>query len=81
MKSYELESIVQENGSLVLPNDMKNLRNHRVKKIVIDIDAPYENPTHQLEESTNRYSLLQEADLDIDTIYQQRNIPCGGTLL
>ena len=71
--SYRLESVIDENGTIVLPDDMKPLRKHRVKLVVIDLDAIQQNPVTYFEELTTRYNEIHdEPDLDIEEIYRER---------
>jgi hypothetical protein len=72
MKSYQFESIIEENGVIVLPEDLRKLKKHRVKLIVVDLEPPYDSPLDTLSDITKKYSALNEEDLDITGIYEQR---------
>ncbi len=71
MKTYQFESIIEDNGVIVLPEDLKNLKKHRVKLIVVDLE-PSDNPLKMLDDITQRYAVVKEEDLDINEIYEQR---------
>lgn len=71
MKTYQFESIIEDNGVIVLPEDLKNLKKHRVKLIVVDLE-PSENPLNMLNDITRKYAAISEEDLDINEIYEQR---------
>jgi hypothetical protein len=71
MKTYQFESIIEDNGVIVLPEDLKNLRKHRVKLIVVDLE-PSDNPLNMLNDITQKYAAISEEDLDITEIYKQR---------
>ncbi len=73
MKTYQFESVVEENGVIVLPQAMKNLEKHRVKLTVVDLEPSPVNPCKLLTEITERYIAAEEEDLDIEKIYAQRN--------
>jgi len=72
MKTYHFESIIQDNGCIVLPVYMENLKAHRVKLTVEDMDTNPGNPLNILADITRRYSSITEVDLDIDAIYRLR---------
>jgi hypothetical protein len=71
MKTYQFESIIEDNGVIVLPEDLRNLRKHRVKLIVVDLE-PSDNPLNMLNDITQKYAAISEEDLDITEIYEQR---------
>jgi hypothetical protein len=74
MNTYQFESLIEKDGTIRLPEDLNRLRNHRVKMLVIDLEAVHDNPSKRLEDITHRFARLQEEDLDMDKIYQQREI-------
>jgi hypothetical protein len=71
MKTYQFESIIEDNGVIALPEDLKNLKKHRVKLIVVDLE-PSDNPLNMLDKITQKYAAVSEEDLDITGIYEQR---------
>lgn len=72
MKTYQFESVIQDNGSIPLPSAMRNLKHHRVKLILIDLDQRQQNPVERLVDITQRYNTLDEADIDIADLYIHR---------
>lgn len=72
MKSYQFESIIEENGVIVLPEDLRKLKKHRVKLIVVDLEPSYDSPINMLANITKEYAAVNEEDLDIIRIYEQR---------
>lgn len=72
MKTYQFESVIGQGGVIVLPREMKNLEKHRVKLTVVDLDASQNSPVELLDEITKKYIAIQEDDLDIAGIYEQR---------
>jgi hypothetical protein len=72
MKTYQFESIIQDNGSIPLPSAMRNLKHHRVKLILIDLEQREQNPVERLADITQRYTMLDEADIDMTDLYIQR---------
>ncbi len=73
MKTYQFESVVDENGAIVLPGEMKALSKHRVRLTLVDLETSQQNPVKLLEDITNEYvQITDEADLDIAEIYQRR---------
>ena len=55
----------------MLPEDLRNLKKHRVKLIVVDLE-PSDNPLNMLNDITQKYAAVSEEDLDINEIYEQR---------
>jgi hypothetical protein len=74
MKTYQFESVIKENGIIILPNEISKLSNHRVKLILVDLDAFRASPPQVFSEITGQYAALDEEDLDITEIYRQREI-------
>ena len=72
MRTYQFESIIQENGSISLPATLRNLTHHRVKLILIDLEPRQQHPVDRLEAITQRYTHLDEPDIDIVDVYTQR---------
>jgi hypothetical protein len=72
MKTYQFESVIQENGVIILPEHLKRLYNHKVKLIVFYLEILSDSPLNILKEITDRYGEIDEADLDIRAIYKQR---------
>ncbi len=73
MKTYQFESRVEESGVIVLPQYMENLKRHRVKLTVVDLESAPVSPCKLLTEITERYITAGEDDLDINDIYHQRD--------
>lgn len=72
MRTYQLESIIQDNGCIFLPEYMKNLKAHHVKLTLVDMEPVSDNPENFLADITRRYAAIDEKDLDIAEIYEQR---------
>ncbi len=74
MRTYQFKSMIDENGIIVLPDEIKRLKKHRIKLIVLDLDSDREcmNTVDFLHSLTDRYSDIAENDLDITEIYRQR---------
>jgi hypothetical protein len=72
MKTYKFESVIEENGVIILPQFMKNLKRHRVKLTVVDLEPIGESPLNVLADITRKYAAVNEQDLDIVGIYEQR---------
>lgn len=56
----------------MLPEELKKLQKHRVKLIVIDLEPSYDSPLDILSDITKKYAAVNEEDLDIIGIYEQR---------
>ena len=74
MQQYEFESMIENNGTIVLPQELTTrLKSHRVKLTLIDLDSLQNDPVKLLDEITQHYThIVDEPDLDILEIYQQR---------
>ena len=72
MKTYQFESIIEEDGVIVLPKHMRTLMKHRVKLTVVDLEPFNDNPVNMLAGITKKYAAVNEEDLDIPGIYKQR---------
>lgn len=74
MKTYQLNAIVEENGSIVLPQNItRTLKKHRVHLTLIDLETLRQDPVKLLQEITGRYRrIVDEPDLDMIEIYKQR---------
>jgi hypothetical protein len=72
MNSYQFESIIEESGVIVLPEDLRKLKKHRVKLIVVDLEPSYNSPLERLADITKKYAAVNEEDLDIPGIYERR---------
>ncbi len=72
MNTYQFESIIEENGVIVLPKHMRKLKKHRVKLTVVDLEPFYDSPVDLLADITQKYAAVDEKDLDITGIYEQR---------
>lgn len=72
MRTYQLDSIIGDDGVIVLPENMKNLKKHRVKLIVMDLEPNNDSPVDLWADITRKYASVDEEDLDITGIYEQR---------
>jgi hypothetical protein len=72
MKTYQFESIIQDNGCIILPRYMDRLKTHRVKLTLVDLEPDINNPLNILADITQKYTSIEEEDLDILGIYKQR---------
>ncbi len=72
MRTYQLESFVNEEGVIVLPDEMRGLQRHRVKLIILDLEEKDFDPVEHLDRITGEYAELDEDDLNIESIYTQR---------
>jgi hypothetical protein len=77
MKTYQFESIIEQNGTIELPQEIKaQLTQHRVKLTLIDLDTLRKDPVALLKKITHHYTqIVDEPDLDIAEIYRQREQP------
>lgn len=73
MRTYQLESFINENGIIVLPDEMKKLQKHRVKLIIVDLETQHFEPTDFLDHITKKISDIKENDLNLNEIYKKRN--------
>jgi len=72
MRTYQFESTIQGNGTILLPAFLNNLKNRRMKFILIDPNQWQKNPVKRLKEITRQYNNLDEPDIEIADIYTQR---------
>jgi hypothetical protein len=75
MRTYQFESVIQDNGCIFLPGYMKKLKAHHVKLTLVDMEPVSDNPVNILADITRRYAAISEDDLDIADIYKQRRTP------
>jgi len=73
MRTYQLESEINEQGMIILPDEMKNLHKHRVKLIIVDLDAKSSDPADFLDYITYKFSNIEENDLNLNEIYKKRD--------
>jgi len=75
MKTYQFKSVVDENGLIALPDEIKSLKRHRIKIIITDLDSDKEcaNTIDFLNSVTDKYSNIEETDLNITEIYNKRD--------
>ncbi len=73
MKIYQIESEINEQGIIVLPEEMKNLHQHRVKVIIVDLETKESEPTDFLDCITDKFTKIEESDLNIDEMYVERD--------
>ena len=75
MKTYQFESIIQDNGCIFLPEYMKKLKSHHVKLTLVDLEPVSDDPVKILADITRKYAAISdEKDLDIEEIYKQREV-------
>ncbi len=73
MRTYQIESVINENGIIILPDEMKKLQKHRVKLTIVDLEAGYTDPVDFLDYITDKYSNVNENDLNLSKIYNERD--------
>jgi hypothetical protein len=66
MSEYQLESVVNEHGMIVLPDEMKNLHKHRVKIVITDLGTEISEPCDFLDHITKKYVKIEEGDIVIE---------------
>ncbi len=73
IRTYQIDSVIQENGVIMLPKYMYPLHKHRVRLIVIDLEPSQPDPVSLLNEITQKYATVTDEDeLSPDEIYEQR---------
>jgi len=73
IKTYQLDSIIQENGVIMLPKYLYPLQKHRVRLFVIDLESSQPDPVSLLNEITLKYAAISDEDeLSLDEIYEKR---------
>ena len=72
MRTYQLESVINEHGMIVLPDEMKNLQRHRVKLVIVDMEEKSFEPVDFLDYVTDKFSNIKENDLNLAKIYKKR---------
>lgn len=78
MNTYQFESVVEDKGIIVLPEQMKPLRKHRVRLILIDMDTFSPEPVQQLTQVTQKYRAgTDEDELFIDERKRKLLSLCG----
>jgi len=75
MRKYILKTDVTEEGKIILPEELKKLKHHKVKVKLIDLGE--NNNTNQklvefLDKITKRYIKVKEEEINITEIYNQR---------
>ncbi len=73
MRTYQIESVINENGIIILPDEMKKLQKHRVKLTIVDLEAGHTDPVDFLDYITDKYSNVNENDLNLSKIYNERD--------
>ena len=69
MEAYQVESFVNEDGTIHLPAQFKK---HRVKLVVYDLDAIRNDPVEYFKHIVNNYcDIHDERDLDFDGFYRE----------
>jgi len=72
MRTYQLESVINEHGMIVLPDEMKKLQRHRVKLVIVDMEEKSFEPVDFLDYVTDKFSNIKENDLNLAKIYKKR---------
>ncbi len=74
MKTYHVESTIQKDGTIVLPKNVASqLQHRRVRLTLIDVETLQKDRLKIFKEIIRHYqSIVDEPDLDLDDIYQQR---------
>jgi hypothetical protein len=74
MQHYQFESMVEQNGTIVVPREItQRLQHHRVQLTIVDLESIRPDPVKLLQEITHHYTqIVDEPDLDIAEIYHQR---------
>ncbi len=72
MITYQLESVITENGIIVLPDNMRNLQKHRVNILITDLEVQSSKSTAFLDYITHKFINIEENDLNLNEIYKQR---------
>ncbi|GEM_PF-1310598 len=72
MGTYNFETVIREDGIIVLPDSMKNLKKRRVKFVLVDLEESYSGTADILSDITEQYNRIKEKDLDITEIYKNR---------
>ncbi len=72
MNRYQFESVINENGMIVLPNEMKSLRQHRIRLMILDLEAENSDPVYFLDYITRKFADTGEVDLNLSEIYTGR---------
>ena len=73
MRTYQIESEINEHGMIILPDEMKNLHKHRVKLIIVDLETKSSEPTDFLDYITYKFSEIEENDLNLNEICMKRD--------
>lgn len=72
MQTYNFETVIREDGIIMLPDNMKNLKKRKVKFVLTDLEESYSGAADILSEIAEEYNRIREKDLDITEIYKNR---------
>ncbi|OQX27840.1 MAG: hypothetical protein BWK80_03155 [Desulfobacteraceae bacterium IS3] len=72
MRTYQFESVVDEKGTIMLPDEIRKLQKHRIRLIIVDLEAENFNPVDFLNSTTDNYTNIKENEFDITETYRQR---------
>ncbi|MBF0233769.1 MAG: hypothetical protein HQK65_12140 [Desulfamplus sp.] len=72
MRTYQLESEINEQGIIVLPYEMKRLHKHRIKLTIVDLEPDNSVSADCLDSVTKKFSTIEENDLNLNEIYKKR---------
>jgi hypothetical protein len=75
MKTYHLESTIQQDGVIVLPKDVAfQLQHHRVRLTLIDVETLEKDRLKIFQDIIHHYqSIDDEPELNLEEIYQRRS--------
>jgi len=73
MRAYHFETVISRNGMIALPPNLNNLNQHRVMLTLVDLEKQHLDAVNILSKITEAYCQTYEADLDIRSIYANRN--------
>jgi hypothetical protein len=74
MKTYHGEIAIRRDGTIRLPQEIvSQFQDHRVRFTLIDVETLQQDRLKIFQEITQHYqSIVDELDLDIEEIYEQR---------
>ncbi len=72
MTTYHFESVIDERGVIVLPDAMRQLKRHRGRLVITDLEDKNDEPIDLLDTITSKYLGINENEIDSVKIYKQR---------
>ena len=73
MRTYQFETVISPNGTITLPSFLNKLNQHRVTLTLVDLEKPHLEATDILSQITEAYRQIDETDLDMVEIYENRD--------